>query len=146
MDDLPQRHKGTKGEAGLNFAPIPLRTESVAKELIDAALAVHRALGPGLLESVYETCLCHELFCRGVSFQSQVVLPVLYREIRLDTGLRLDLVVENCLVVELKAVEKTLPVHEAQVLTYLKLSGHRLGILLNFNVPLLKEGIQRIIH
>ena len=129
----------------MNFEPIPAETEVVAKVLVDAAFSVHRELGPGLLESVYETCLCHELSLRGVKFQSQVPLPVKYRGIQLEGGLRLDLVVENRLVVELKAVEKLLPVHEAQVLTYLKLSNHRLGFLLNFNVPRIKDGIKRIV-
>lgn len=119
----------------MSVEPIPGETEAAARVLIDAAFSVHRELGPGLLESVYEACLCHELSLRGVGFQSQVVLPIKYRGIQLDGGLRLDLVVENRLIVELKSVEKILPVHEAQVLTDLKLSNHRLGLLLNFNVP-----------
>lgn|GEM_PF-135086 len=129
----------------MSFEPIPVETEFAAKTLIDAAFSVYRELGPGLLESVYEACLCHELTLRGVAFQSQLALPVKYRGMQLDGGLRLDLVVENRLVIELKAVEMLLPVHEAQVLTYLKLSGHRLGILLNFNVPRIKDGIKRIV-
>lgn len=128
----------------MSFEPIPGETEAAARVLVDAAFSVHRELGPGLLESVYEACLCHELSLRGVEFQSQVVLPIKYRGIQLDGGLRLDLVVANRLVVELKAVEVILPVHEAQVLTYLKLSGHRLGLLFNFNVPRIKDGIKRI--
>ena len=129
----------------MSFEPIPVETEAAAKILVDAAFSVHRELGPGLLESVYEACLCHEHSLRGVMFQMQVALPVNYRGIQLDGGLRLDLLIENRLVVELKAVETILPVHEAQVLTYLKLSGHRLGILLNFNVPRIKDGIKRIV-
>lgn len=129
----------------MSFEPIPAEVETAAKALVDAAYSVHRELGPGLLESVYETCLCHELSLRGIQFQSQVALPVKYRGIQLNGGLRLDLVIENRLIVELKAVESILPVHEAQVLTYLKLSGHRLGLLLNFNVPRIKDGIKRII-
>jgi GxxExxY protein len=125
--------------------PVSKEVERVAKAVLDAAFTVHKTLGPGLLESVYETCLCHELSKRGIAFRSQVVLPIVYDGVRLDAGLRLDLVVAECLVVELKAVEKSNPLFEAQLLTYLKLTGHRLGLLLNFNVPLLKDGIKRIV-
>jgi GxxExxY protein len=128
----------------VSFDPIPADVETATKALVDAAFSVHRELGPGLLESVYEACLCHELSWRGIQFQSQVALPVKYRGIQLNGGLRLDLVIENRLIVELKAVETILPVHEAQVLTDLKLSGHRLGLLLTFNVPRIKDGIKRI--
>ena len=124
--------------------PIPKETDEVASKIVDAAFAVHRALGPGLLESVYEVCLLHELNKRGLKAERQVLLPVLYDNLRLDAGLRLDLVVEKRVVVELKAVEILLPVHKAQLLTYLKLSGHRLGLLVNFNSALLKQGMQRI--
>ena len=124
--------------------PIPKETDKVASKIVDAAFAVHTALGPGLLESVYEACLLHELEKRGLKAERQVLLPVVYDNLRLDAGLRLDLVVENRVVVELKAVEMLLPVHKAQVLTYLKLSGHRLGLLVNFNSVLIKDGIQRI--
>ena len=124
---------------------IPQDVERVAKAVLDAALAVHKALGPGLLESVYEACLCHELTKRGIPFRSQVFLPIVYDGVKLDAGLRLDLVVAECLIVELKAVEKSNPLFEAQLLTYLKLTGHRLGLLLNFNVPLLKDGIKRLV-
>jgi GxxExxY protein len=105
---------------------------------------VHTALGPGLLESVYEVCLWHELHKRGLKTERQVLLPVVYDNLRLDAGLRLDLVVEKRVVVELKAVEVLLPVHKAQLPTYLKLSGYRLGLLVNFNSALIKHGIQRI--
>lgn len=127
-----------------DFERIPESTERAASLVIEAAFRVHRQLGPGLLESVYEICLCHELRKLGVSFQRQLVLPVIYDEIRIDAGLRLDLLVENCLIVELKAVESLLPVHEAQLLTYLKLSKHRLGLLINFNSARLKEGLKRL--
>ena len=113
--------------------------------MVDAAYAVHRALGPGLLESVYEVCLIHELNKRGLKVDRQVAVPVVYDDVRLDAGLRLDLVVENGVLVELKAVETILPVHHAQVLTYLKLSGLRLGLLINFNVPVIRDGIKRIV-
>ena len=124
--------------------PIPKETDEVASKIVDAAFAVHTALGPGLLESVYEVYLLHELNKRGLKAERQVLLPVVYDNLRLDAGFRLDLVVEERVVVELKAVEALLPVHKAQVLTYLKLSGHRLGILVNFNSPLMKQGIRRI--
>jgi GxxExxY protein len=123
--------------------PIPEETDAVAQKIVDAAYTVHKALGPGLLESVYETCLVHELKKRGLAVQQQVVLPVYYDGIRLDAGLRLDVLVNEAVVVELKAVEYLLPVHEAQLLTYLKLTGYRLGLLINFNVPLIKQGIKR---
>lgn len=127
------------------FEPIPERTEWVAKQVVDAAYQVHKALGPGLLESVYEVCLCHELTKRGIPFRRQLDLPICYDGVRLEAGLRLDLVVEECLIVELKAVEKHNPLYDAQLLTYLKLTGHRLGLLINFNVALIKDGIKRIV-
>lgn len=106
-----------------------------------AAYAIHTALGPGLLESVYETLLCHELRKLGLDVQAQVALPVMYDGIRLENGFRMDLVVENLVVVELKSVEVLLEVHHMQLLTYLKLSGYKLGLLINFNVPYIKAGI-----
>jgi GxxExxY protein len=121
-----------------------LATDRVATTVVDAAYKVHVGLGPGLLESVYEACLVHELFKRGVRIECQKALPVVYDGIQVEAGLRLDLVVENCIVVELKAIEKVLPVHKAQVRTYLKLSGHRLGLLINFNVHVIRDGIFRI--
>jgi GxxExxY protein len=124
--------------------PIPEEAQQTAAEVVDAAFAVHSQLGPGLLESVYEVCLCRELAKRGLTFNRQLELPVLYDGMRLDAGLRLDLLVNQCLVVELKAVETLLPLHEAQLLTYLKLTGFRLGLLINFNVTLIKNGIRRI--
>jgi GxxExxY protein len=128
-----------------DFDPIPDRVLQVANDVYDAAFKVHRALGPGLLESVYEACLVHELRRRGLDFKTQVHLPVVYEGLTLDTGLRLDILVGNCVVVELKAVDKMTPLFEAQLLTYLKLSGHRVGLLINFNVPLIKNGIKRLV-
>ncbi len=128
-----------------NRAALPAKTELAATQVVDAAFKVHSSLGPGLLESVYETCLVHELKCRGLPTQRQLTIPVTYDDLRLDAGLRLDLLVDDCVVVELKAVENMLPVFDAQILTYLKLSGHRLGLLINFNVPLIKDGIKRLI-
>lgn len=113
--------------------------------IIGAAIEVHRNLGPGLLESAYEECLCHELKLRDMSFQRQVPLPVIYKGMRLDCGYRLDLLVNDEVVVELKAVDSLQPIHEAQLLTYLRLGGWNVGLLLNFNVPVLKYGIKRMV-
>ncbi len=125
---------------------IPLSSEhdSTAHEIVDSAFPVHRALGPGLLESVYEQCLTYELQSRGYKIERQVGLPVVYRDVRLEAGFRIDILVNDLIVIELKTVERLLPIHEAQLLTYLKLSGKRLGLLLNFNVPLIKDGIRRL--
>ena len=109
-------------------------------------MEVHSALGPGLLESAYEACLTYELSRRGFDVRSQQALPVVYKEIRLELGYRLDLLVDQGVIVELKAVDKLLPVHEAQLLSYLKLSGHRLGLLTNFHVSYLKDGIKRMVN
>jgi GxxExxY protein len=127
------------------FPPIAEEDERLAAAVVDAALKVHKSLGPGLLESVYEACLCHELAQRGIPFQSQVALPVVYEGVRLEAGLRLDLLVANRVIVELKAVDVMQPLYEAQLLTYLKLSGLRLGLLINFNVPRIKHGIKRMV-
>lgn len=107
-------------------------------------MRVHTALGPGLLEGVYEACLAFELKQRGLQVQTQVEMPVCYQGVSIDTGYRLDLLIERAVIVELKAVEKLMPVHEAQLLTYLKLADKRLGLLINFNVPHLRDGIKRI--
>jgi GxxExxY protein len=127
------------------FEPLPPEIESVAKTIVDAALKVHRALGPGLLESVYELCLAHELRRRGVQVESQVKLPISYEGLKIDAGLRLDLIVAQQVIVEVKAVEKLHPVYDAQLLSYLRLTGLKLGLLINFNVPLIRDGIKRII-
>ena len=112
--------------------------------VIGACIEVHRCLGPGLLESAYEHCLCYELSLAGLEFERQKPLPVVYKGVRLDCGYRLDVVVEDSLILELKAVETLLPIHTAQLLTYLKLSQLTLGLLINFNVPVLKSGLRRI--
>jgi GxxExxY protein len=111
--------------------------------IIGAAIEVHRHLGPGLLESAYDQCLCHELHLRNLPFQRQLDLPVSYKGIKLDCGYKIDLIVSDEVIVELKSIERILPVHEAQLLTYLKLSGKPVGLLINFNVPLLTRGIIR---
>lgn len=117
----------------------------ITERVIGAAIEVHRVLGPGLLESAYEECLCHELARRELSFARQVPLPVVYKEIKLDCGYRVDVAVEDLVVLELKAVERILPIHEAQLLTYLKLYRCPVGLLINFNVPVIKHGIKRIV-
>ena len=121
------------------------RVNALTGEIIGAAIEVHRALGPGLLESAYEECLCHELALRGIVFRRQVPLPLAYKGIQLDCGYRLDLLVEDTVVVEVKAVQEVLPLHEAQLLTYLRLGGWKVGLLLNFNVPVLRRGIRRLV-
>ena len=118
----------------------------LSNKIIGAAIEVHKALGPGLLESAYEECLCYEFGLRDFSFERQKPLPVIYKGNKLDCGYRLDVVVENLIILELKSCEKIEPIHQAQLLTYLKLSGHSLGLLLNFNVPLMREGIVRIVN
>jgi GxxExxY protein len=118
--------------------------DSLTEKVIGAAIEVHRALGPGLLESAYEECLCYELSSAGLVFRKQVELPVLYKKVKLDCGYRMDIVVSESLVLEIKTVEKLLPIHQAQLLTYLRLSGLRTGLLINFNVPVLKNGIKRM--
>jgi GxxExxY protein len=118
--------------------------EEIGSQILDAALAVHRELGPGLLESTYEACLFHELAARGLGVKRQVALPVTYKGLDLEAGYHIDLLVEDAVVVELKSVDQLLPVHQAQVLSYLKLSGYSLAILINFNVLLLKQGFKRI--
>ena len=124
-------------------------TEEAGRELsgvvIGCGIRVHSALGPGLLEAVYEECLCHELHRAGLPFRRQCEVPIRYDGVALRTGLRLDLVVSDGLIVEVKAVERLLPIHEAQLLTYLRLSRTRVGLLLNFNVPVLRDGMKRMV-
>ena len=120
-----------------------MHINQLSYNIIGAAIEVHRVLGPGLLESAYEECLCHELDLRGLAYERQKPLPVVYKDVRLDAGYRIDILVENRVVLELKAVETLLPIHEAQLLTYLKLGGWQVGLLINFNVAVLKDGIRR---
>ena len=127
------------------YLPVPSHVERVGKAVLDAAFKVHTALGPGLLESVYETCTAFETRESGLQVVTQVALPVTYRDIKMDAGLRLDMLVENCVIVEFKSVETMNPVYDAQLITYLKLTGIRLGFLINFNVVHLKDGIKRIV-
>lgn len=119
--------------------------DDISGEIIGAAMKVHSALGPGLMESAYEACLVHELKKRDVQVMSQVALPVNYDGVTIELGYRLDLLVENKVIVELKAVDKVSPVHQAQLLSYMKLSGKKLGLLINFNVMHLRDGIKRVV-
>ena len=118
---------------------------AITRQIIGAAIEVHRQLGPGLLESAYEECLCHELAARKVNFERQKPIPLVYKDAKLDCSYRLDILVEGKIVVELKSIGGLGPIHDAIVLTYLKPSGHKLGLLINFNVALLKDGIKRFI-
>ncbi|MGD9278198.1 MAG: GxxExxY protein [Desulfobacterales bacterium] len=135
-----QRHK-----KGMNYKPLSKREESIAGKIVDAAYTVHKKLGPGLLEKVYEVCFCHELSKRGLKFKRQVDIPIVYDGMTFDEGLRLDVLVEKLIICELKAVDQMNSLWEAQVISHLKLTGKRLGFLINFNVPLIKDGIKRII-
>ncbi len=123
-----------------------MKENEIARQAVDSALAVHRELGPGLLESVYEHALAHVLSDRGIEVQTQVPFPVVFRKANLDLGFRADLVLGRKVIVEVKSVEAVLPVHKKQLLTYLKITGLRLGLLFNFNEELLKSGITRIVH
>jgi GxxExxY protein len=122
------------------------RANSLSNKIIGAAIEVHRLLGPGLLESAYEECTCRELYLQDVPLERQTPLPVEYKGIKLDCGYRLDVVVGKLVIVEFKVVEKIEPIHEAQLLTYLRLTNLWLGLLINFNVPILKDGIRRIVN
>ena len=128
------------------YAPIPLETERIGKIVLDAAYKVHTTLGPGLMESVYEACVAYEVRKQNLLVETQVVLPVKYDEIIVKTGLRLDMWVEKLVIVEFKVVQTMIPLFDAQLLTYLKLTENRLGFLMNFNVKRLKHGIKRMIY
>jgi GxxExxY protein len=128
-----------------DFSKIDSETEKIAKEIVDSAYQVHVQLGPGLLENAYETCLIHELNQRNLEVQRQVEVPLEYKGVHLNAGFQLDLLVANKVIVEIKAVEGLLPVHRAQLITYLKLTGHQLGFLINFNEAVIKKGIERIV-
>ena len=125
--------------------PLPPGTEKIATQIVDAAYTVHKALGPGLLENVYEVCFCHELKKRGLAYQRQVPVPIVYDGITFDEGLRLDVLVERKIICELKVVDSPNEAHQAQLLSQLKLTGKRLGFLINFNVAVIKYGIKRMI-
>jgi GxxExxY protein len=122
------------------------KADLLSNQIIGAAIEVHKALGPGLLESAYETCLFHELTLRQIPVEKQVALSLFYKGLKLDCGYRLDLLVDNLVILEIKSVERIDPIHEAQLLTYLRLSGLWLGLLINFNVPVLKNGGKRLVQ
>jgi GxxExxY protein len=124
---------------------IPMTDNELTHEIIGAAIEVHKNLGPGLLESTYEECLCHELSQRGIPFERQKPVPVVYKGVKLDCGYRLDLLVGGRVILELKSVEALAPIHDSIMITYLKLSGHRIGLLMNFNVQILKKGVKRVV-
>lgn len=145
MSDLSNATvEGTEEAEGC--APSPMPDNEITDKIIGAAIEVHRHLGPGLLESAYEECLCHELGQIGLTFERQVHLPIAYKGLRLDCSYRMDLVVEGRIIVEIKAIEGLLPIHTAQVLIYLKSSGKQLGLLINFNETILKKGLKRIVN
>ena len=129
----------------MNYKPLSKREESIAQKIVDAAYTVHKILGPGLLEKVYEVCFCHELSKRKLKYKRQIDIPIVYDGMTFDEGLRLDVLVEEPIICELKAVDQMNSVWEAQIISHLKLTGKRLGFLINFNVPLIKNGIKRII-
>ena len=141
---MPPIHQNTKFHQK-SFAPIPSELEDAGKKIVDSAYTVHKNLGPGLLERVYEICFCHELTKRGLFYQRQLTIPVVYDGLTFDEGLRLDVLVENEIICELKAIEIVNPVWEAQVLSHLKLTNKRLGFLINFNVATIGEGIKRFV-
>jgi GxxExxY protein len=126
-------------------AAISPQIEAVGQTVVDSGFKVHNTLGPGLLESAYESCLTYELGQRGLSVRRQVVQPIIYEGLRLEAGYRIDLLVNEAVIVEIKAMDSLLPIHQAQIMTYLRLSGCRLGFLINFNVKMFKNGIRRIV-
>ena len=127
------------------FKPLSKKEEDIATKIVDAAYCVHKELGPGLLERIYEICFCHELTKRNLAYQRQVEVPIVYDGIKFDEGLRLDVLVEDLIICELKAADKINSVWEAQILSHLKLTGKRLGFLVNFNNKYIKDGIKRMI-
>ena len=128
------------------FSPLSPDVEDLSRSLVDSAFKVHQTLGPGLLESVYEACLCVELGKRGIGYETQALVPLVYEGVKIEAGLRIDLLVEKRVILELKSVDKLLPIHQSQLLTYLKFSELRPGLLVNFNVSLIKDGITRLVR
>jgi len=143
--DMPQRPEDSKKHKK-TYTPISSDTENIGKLVVDAAYTVHYNLGPGLLEKVYEICFCHELAKRGLKYERQVDIPIIYDNLEFKEGLRLDVIVEDVIICELKALENVNPVWEAQIISHLKLTNKRLGYLINFNVPKMKTGIRRFVN
>jgi GxxExxY protein len=142
---MPQRHEDSKNHKERIFI-IPEETERIAKLIVDAAFTVHKNLGPGLLEKVYEVCFCHELSKRGLNYKRQMAIPIVYDSLVFEEGLRLDVLVEDSVICELKALETVNPVWEAQIISHLRLTGKKIGFLINFDVPRMKDGIRRFIN
>ena len=140
---MPQKHEETKHKN--NFIPIPDELEVIGKKIVDSTFTIHKNLGPGLLEKVYEVCFCHELKKRNLFYQRQLNIPIIYDGLVFEEGLRLDVIIENSVICELKAVDELNPVWEAQILSHLKLTGKRLGYLINFNVGNIGYGIKRFV-
>jgi GxxExxY protein len=140
-------HEGTKGTKNgkMGFEKIEPELERSATAVVDATYKIHKHFGPGLLENAYEACLVRELLKRDLKVERQVEVPLMYEGEKVEVGFRIDLLVQDCLIVELKATESLLPIHEAQIITYLKITNRRLGLLINFNVPLIKNGIKRVV-
>ncbi len=141
---MPRNHQNTKSHQRI-YKPVPNELEIIGKKIADSAYTVHKELGPGLLEKVYEICFCHELSKRGLKYQRQMDIPVVYDGLTFDEGLRLDVLVEDAIICELKAIEIVNPVWEAQILSHLKLTNKRLGFLINFNVTNIGNGIKRFV-
>jgi len=137
-------HRDTETQSGTQRIPIPDAVNEISGIIVDAAFQVHQTLGPGLLESVYEQCLQYELNNHGLEIKQQVQVPLVYKDLQFDHGFRIDLLVNDAVVVEVKAVDVVLPVHLAQILTYLKVTEHRVGLLINFNQTKIKNGIHRL--
>ncbi len=149
MATKARRHKGIRiinRGLKMEFSPLSKREEEIAKLIVDSAYHVHKNLGPGLLERVYEVCFCHEVKKRGLKCERQISVPIKYDGIIFDEGFRLDVLVEDSIICELKAVDNVNSVWISQLLSHLKLTNHRLGFLINFNVPVIKDGIKRIIR
>ena len=142
---MPQRLEDSKIHKE-KFESIPESIEQIGRLIVDSAYTVHYNLGPGLLEKIYEVCFCHELTKRGLNYQRQVDIPIVYDNLKFNEGLRLDVLVEGSIICELKAIETVNPVWEAQIISHLKLTGNRLGYLINFNVPKIKDGIRRYVN
>jgi GxxExxY protein len=151
----PRRHEDTKKgwkwinndceRRNMEYAPLSEKEEAIAKIVVEAAYRVHKKLGPGVLEKVYEVCFCHEIAQQGSQYKRQLPVPIVYDELQFEEGLRLDVLVDDLVICELKAVDEINPIWEAQLITHLKLTKRRLGFLINFNVPVIKKGIKRII-
>ncbi|MBS3772525.1 MAG: GxxExxY protein [Bacteroidales bacterium] len=141
---MPLKHENTKSHK--RYEPLSEELETIGKKIVEAAYTVHRELGPGLLEKVYEICFCHELDKRNVNYKRQVDIPIMYDNLIFDEGLRLDVFVENQVICELKAVDIVNPIWEAQILSHLKLTNKRLGYLINFNVANIGQGIRRFVR